>query len=301
MCKQQLLHLYLTTMSVSCCQLLRHVLDCARITFNRTVIIIYCLQVALVAGTTFTVVEIFAGVLFLATRDDNNNGYCPSSKMVILHIFMRGTNCQHTEQFCVLLWMHIVLACMPTGCVNCSFAEIDESKADATVNFGVYLSCLGSYKCLDGLPRHILGTALWFSPNNCNSAMTQQHVEDASLFFQPYVALCCIVCALLIRTISLVLIFQNIVSQWCRAATIPLYVAFGHQCNHQLCASEGPGPHCKNWSNLANVRWVPVEFHVRAQHRFGRSAFCLYTLCSAATMPHVTLNNVAYAVVILQT
>ena len=70
-------------MLVSCCQLLRHLLDCASITFGRTVAIIHCLQVALVAGTTFTVVEIFAAILFLATRDDNNNGYSPSSEMVI--------------------------------------------------------------------------------------------------------------------------------------------------------------------------------------------------------------------------
>ncbi|KAA6417141.1 MAG: amino acid transporter [Trebouxia sp. A1-2] len=44
-------------------------------------------QVALVAGTTFTVVEIFAGVVFLATRDDNNNGYWPSSEMQ-LYLYM---------------------------------------------------------------------------------------------------------------------------------------------------------------------------------------------------------------------
>jgi len=120
-------------------------------------IVMLCLQVALVAGTTFTVVEIFAAVLFLATRDDNNNGYSPSSKMVILHMFIRGNTCQLTEQFCVLLWMHIMLACMPAGCVSCNFAQIDKSKADATVKFiGVYLSCLGS-KCLNGLPMHILG------------------------------------------------------------------------------------------------------------------------------------------------
>lgn len=72
-------------------------LDCARITFGCTAIITHCLQVALVAGTTFTVVEIFSAILFLATRDDNDNGYSPSSKMVILHMFMRGTDCQHTE------------------------------------------------------------------------------------------------------------------------------------------------------------------------------------------------------------
>ncbi|KAL0051838.1 hypothetical protein WJX82_002885 [Trebouxia sp. C0006] len=44
-------------------------------------------QVALVAGTTFTVVEIFTAVLFLATRDNNNNGYSPSSKMQ-LYLYM---------------------------------------------------------------------------------------------------------------------------------------------------------------------------------------------------------------------
>ena len=98
-------------------------------------------------------------------------------------MLMRGTNCQHTEQFCVLLWMHIVLECMPTDCVSCSFAEFHESKADATVMFGVYLSCFGS-KCLDGLPMYILGTAFGFSPKHCSIAMTQQHVEDASLFFK---------------------------------------------------------------------------------------------------------------------
>ena len=143
------------------------------------------------------------------------------------------------------------------------------------------------------------GHSFRVSPNLCNIALTQQHVEDASLFFQAYVASCCIVCALLFRTVSWVLTFQNIVSQWCRAATIPLYGAFGHQCNHQLCTSEGPGPHCKSWSNLASLRLVSVEFHVHAQH-LCRSVFCLHTLCLAATMPHVTLSNVAYAVVILQ-
>lgn len=65
-------------------------LDCAGSTFGCMaimMIIMHCLQVALVAGTTFTVVEVFTAVLFLATRDDNNNGYSPSSKMVILHMF----------------------------------------------------------------------------------------------------------------------------------------------------------------------------------------------------------------------
>ena len=79
-------------------------LDCDRLTFGRTVVITHCLQVALVAGTTFTVVEIFAGVLFLATRDGNDNGYCPSSEMVLLHIFVPCTHYRHTEQLCVLLW-----------------------------------------------------------------------------------------------------------------------------------------------------------------------------------------------------
>ena len=120
--------------------------------------------------------------------------------------------------------MHIVSACMQTSCVSCSFAEIYESKADATVNFiGVYLSCLGS-KCWDGLRMHILSTVLWFSPKNCNSAMTQQYVEDASLVFQAYVASCCIVCALLFGTASsLVLIFQNVVSQ-CVVQQLYLYM-----------------------------------------------------------------------------
>ena len=65
-------------------------LDCATSKFGHTIVIMHCLQVALVAGTTFTVVEIFAGVVFLATRDDNNNGYWPSSEMVILsHVHAR--------------------------------------------------------------------------------------------------------------------------------------------------------------------------------------------------------------------
>lgn len=62
----------------------------------------------------------------------------------------------------------------------------------------------------------------------------------------------------------------------CRAATVPLYGAFGHQCNHQFCASEGSGPHCKSWSNVPNLRLVPVELHVRAQHRFYNLFVCTH-------------------------
>ena len=36
------------------------------------------------AGSVYTCVEIFAGVLFLATRDKHGNGYYPSNGMVSL-------------------------------------------------------------------------------------------------------------------------------------------------------------------------------------------------------------------------
>ncbi len=74
---------------LSCTYLAHHELESTIIVIVNILIMIImdCLQVALVAGTTFTVVEILAAVLFLATRDDNNNGYSPSSKMVILHMF----------------------------------------------------------------------------------------------------------------------------------------------------------------------------------------------------------------------
>ena len=42
------------------------------------------LQVALVAGSVYTCVEISAGVLFLVTRDKQGNGYYPGNGMVSL-------------------------------------------------------------------------------------------------------------------------------------------------------------------------------------------------------------------------
>lgn len=39
-------------------------------------------QVALAAGSVYTCIEIFAGVLFVATRDKNGSGYYPSNLMV---------------------------------------------------------------------------------------------------------------------------------------------------------------------------------------------------------------------------
>jgi len=47
--------------------------------------------------------------------------------------------------------------------------------------------------------------------------------------------------------------------------------------------------------------WFLYSFMCVRNMIFVDLFFCLHTLCLAATTPHVTLNHVAYAVVILQT
>lgn len=47
---------------------------------------VHYMQVALVAASVYTFVEVLAACLFLATRDSNNNGYYPSNGMVTAHL-----------------------------------------------------------------------------------------------------------------------------------------------------------------------------------------------------------------------
>ena len=49
-------------------------------------------QVALVAGSVYTCVEILAGCLFLATRDKQGNGYYPCNAMV-RHLCLQRLQC----------------------------------------------------------------------------------------------------------------------------------------------------------------------------------------------------------------